>query len=232
MIKHLLPFLFLYLTYHAIGQCGITVDAGPDQEICTPGGMVQLNGIVTGNYLQVEWSPVTGLSNPNILNPTANVTSTITYTLKVLAKSNNNLIFNGDFEMGNTGFTTEYVVGTTSCFGLGYLDCEGTYDVINNPQLGHANFSPCGDHTTGSGNMMVVNGDTDPGKEVWCQMVTVMPNTYYDFSAWLANVNPASPAQLQFSINGITLGNPCFCLRPMQLGTLQRSLVFRWQYQH
>jgi gliding motility-associated-like protein len=56
-----------------------TVNAGNDITLCR-GETVQLNGssIVAGT---VQWSPTTGLSNPNILNPTVSPTSNITYTL-------------------------------------------------------------------------------------------------------------------------------------------------------
>ncbi len=38
--------------------------------------------------------------------------------------------------------------------------------------------------------------------------LTVLPNTDYLFSAWLASVYPANPAQLVFSVNGVRIGSP------------------------
>ncbi len=63
-----------------------TVDAGNDKTIVC-GGTAQL-GSVTTNYtgsgtLKYKWSPVTGLNNDSIPNPTATVTSNITYTVTV-----------------------------------------------------------------------------------------------------------------------------------------------------
>ncbi len=62
----------------------LSVDAGNDTTI-SPGGTAQLNGSASGGtppytYL---WTPSTGLSNPNIPNPTASPPSTTTYTLTV-----------------------------------------------------------------------------------------------------------------------------------------------------
>jgi len=54
--------------------------------------------------------------------------------------------------------------------------------------------------------MMVVNGSGEPDN-LWCQTVVVETNTEYAFSAWLTSVKDENPAQLQFSINGILLGN-------------------------
>lgn len=55
------------------------VDAGPDTTICA-GSSVQLNS--TGNGT-LQWTPIFGLSNPNIGNPIANPEATVTYTLTV-----------------------------------------------------------------------------------------------------------------------------------------------------
>ncbi len=181
--------------------CGITVNAGDDLAVCFPGGPIQLNGSVGGNVLTYSWSPAIGLSDPNILNPIATVTSTTTYTLTAgTFNPSVNLITNGNFESGNVGFTTDYTYSPNDLWP------EGTYATLTNPNSAHPNFSPCGDHTTGSGTMMVVNGAANL-QDVWCQTVAVTPNTNYAFSAWVASVNPSSPAQLQFSINGMLIGN-------------------------
>jgi len=56
-----------------------TIPNAPDVTICKEG-----SGIVIGSPAQAgvaySWSPTTGLSNPNIAQPTANPTSTTTYT--------------------------------------------------------------------------------------------------------------------------------------------------------
>ena len=57
----------------------LKVYGGEDQTIC--GGQVaQLDGQGGVRY---QWSPATGLSNPNIANPTANPSTTTTYTVTV-----------------------------------------------------------------------------------------------------------------------------------------------------
>ena len=187
-------------------QCNFTVNAGPDQKVCNPGEMVTLNGKITGSVQEIFWEPPTGLSNPKSPVTKATVNATTEYILTGRGLSSINLITNGNFEAGNTGFTTDYMVGTTSCYGFGYLDCEGTYAVINNPQLGHAGFAPCGDHTSGSGLMMVLNGSANL-QNVWCQTINVMPDMDYIFSAWVTAVVSSSPPILQFSINGVNIGN-------------------------
>ncbi|MCB0516702.1 MAG: hypothetical protein KDD49_11610, partial [Bacteroidetes bacterium] len=56
----------------------LSVNAGSDVNVCGT-STVQLNA--TGGGSTYSWSPSTGLSNPNIANPTATVSQTTTYTV-------------------------------------------------------------------------------------------------------------------------------------------------------
>jgi len=182
-------------------NCPITISAGPDKYLCAPPTPTQLEGDIDGKYLNFSWSPTTGMSNPNTLTPTVNVTTSMTYVLTARAVNESiNAIVNGDFESGNTGFTSDYV------YSPGNLVPEGYYDVIDNPMTDHPGFKPCVDHTSGTGNMMVVNGAGTPNANVWCQTINVMPNSQYAFSCWVNTVVAAAPARLQFEINGATIG--------------------------
>ncbi|MRX47474.1 PKD domain-containing protein [Pedobacter puniceum] len=58
------------------------ISAGENQTILI-GGNTVLNAVASGEGLTYSWSPATGLSNPTILNPVANPTDDITYTLTV-----------------------------------------------------------------------------------------------------------------------------------------------------
>ncbi len=110
------------------------------------------------------------------------------------------LAVNGDFEAGNTGFTTGYNYNAAA----NGLQPEGNYAVNNNPNFNHTAFYGT-DHTTGTGKMMIINGLVGP--TVWQETVTVIPNTTYYFSAWALSMNNVSPfAQLQFKVNGAVIG--------------------------
>ena len=184
----------------------LTVDAGEDLNICAPGQLVTLDGSVIGTYNNVQWEPSAGMSDPNSLNPEVFVSSTTTFTLTVVSNATNNIIVNGDFEAGSTGFTSDYVSGTGGPWGL--LSNEGEYAISTSPSLTHVNFANCPDHTSGTGNMMVVNGAPFPNEKIWCQTVPVDPGSDYQFSAWMTSAISESPAVLQFSINGDLLGSP------------------------
>ncbi len=113
------------------------------------------------------------------------------------------LVTNGNFELGNTGFSSSY----SYLQGPATVMNEGYYTVIANPNAIHNGFSACADHTTGSGQQMVINGATQTNVTLWCQTITVNPNTDYLFSTWVQSVSPGNPAQLQFSINNTNLGS-------------------------
>ncbi len=109
-----------------------------------------------------------------------------------------NLIVNGDFEAGNTGFSTEFT------HSPGQLTAAATYDVLANPSSAHGSAASYGDHTTGDGLMMAVNGSTDGNRVVWSQDVTVAANTPYTFGVWTSTW--VSNAGLRLLINGAEVG--------------------------
>lgn len=111
------------------------------------------------------------------------------------------LVTNGNFEQGNVGFTSQY----TYCNTAGCLNPESRYTVASNPNFYHTAFNG-NDHTTGTGNFMIINGAGTPNTSVWCQTITVTPNTQYLFSTWVCSVVASSPALLQFNINGNSIG--------------------------
>ena len=71
------------VTIHISGSA-MTVSAGPNISICQGGsGQIYVNaGGGTGN-ITYSWTPITGLSNPNISNPIASPSQTTTYTCHV-----------------------------------------------------------------------------------------------------------------------------------------------------
>ncbi|MBK9255183.1 MAG: gliding motility-associated C-terminal domain-containing protein [Saprospiraceae bacterium] len=195
--------ILLLLSNYFFGQpCSVQVP--DDVTICTP-SLINLNGIPGGPPFNFKWSSNRGYMNTTNLNPGVFVNETTTFTLEAWFLTNINLITNGDFSLGNTGFSTQYAPGTGGAFGL--LSNEGQYAIGPNPNAFHTNFAPCQDHTGGGGNMMVINGAAGL-QQIWCQNIAVMPNTDYIFSAWAASVNPSSPAILQFSVGGVLLGTP------------------------
>ncbi len=117
-----------------------------------------------------------------------------------MASAGANLIANGDFESGYTGFYTDYSK-------LPLYIYETSYNITNDPHNASGFFTSFGDHTSGSGLMMVVNGARTSNRTVWSQTVAVVPNTDYNYSVWIASVYAADPARLQFQIDSDIVGN-------------------------
>ncbi|MFI5195788.1 MAG: gliding motility-associated C-terminal domain-containing protein [Chitinophagales bacterium] len=192
--------------------CGSTCNtiALPDTlHICEHGtDTLRATVIGTDSVLSIAWTPITGLSSSTVLRPQITVgTTSGWYDITVQSLTPYNLVYNGDFSLGNTGFTSTY----TYVSGPSSLVPEGTYAITTNPILDHPGAVSFGDHTTGTGNMMAING-ASTATSVWCQTIPVTPNTDYTFSAWVANwstadVGPGVPI-LQFMINGVLLGTP------------------------
>ncbi|MFA9370079.1 MAG: hypothetical protein ACERIH_00005, partial [Labilibaculum antarcticum] len=163
----------------------------------------------TGSYMY-NWS--TGQLSPTIsVSPVV----TTTYNLRVfIPDTGTELITNGDFELGNMGFYSEYiycpdpVLSTADHSNNLSLWMEGRYAVDDDPSAYHANFSSCEGQTGNiSDKMLIVNGAPEENVVVWSQTITVNPGQYYAFSTWAANVHPTNPARLEFMIDGVLMGD-------------------------
>ncbi|MCO5260539.1 MAG: gliding motility-associated C-terminal domain-containing protein [Crocinitomicaceae bacterium] len=194
---------------YTVGTCGayqgtvvvqdITpVDLGPDIQLCTQQSVTLNAGNNHDTYL---WS--NGATTSSIA-----VNASGTYSV-IAKKMGNNLVQHGDFQGGTTNttnsFTTNYIPGTGGAWGL--LSNSGEYAISTSPQLTHNNFSNCGDHTTGTGNMFIANGASAPNTVVWSQTININQNQDYLFSFWAMNVvNDPNVSNLQLYINGNPIG--------------------------
>jgi len=121
-----------------------------------------------------------------------------------------NLVVNGDFESGNTGFTSGYSYAPPAS-----MYDPATYTIGTDPALVHSawTYGPHSDHTflgqNGVGHMMIVNGDENANVPVWQGTLTtpLVAGQTYVFSAWIASIYTVSPAQLDFSVGGNSIGS-------------------------
>ena len=153
-----------------------------------------------GGLYRHEWfnGNTTDLSVNDL--PAGNYSVTITDSCKTNGPE---LVTNGHFENGNTGFTSDYSY-CSNCFSGNNDLGGGLYLVSHDANIHHAAFQGLGNG--GQGNYMIINGAETANTNVWCQTINVTPNTYYIFSSWVTSVHPSSPAELQFSVNGSMLG--------------------------
>lgn len=167
----------------ARSQPNCSIDLGPD--ITLEDEQVQLDG--PPGYSSYVWS--TGETSENII-----VNSPGTYSCQV-TYATGNLVTNGDFSAGNTGFSTEFNYSTT-------LVNDGNYYIGTNAATYHPQFSG-----TGSGKFMIVNsGWPSAHFHVWCQTITVCPEQTYTLSYGVRTLSNAQPARLQWWVDGSSTG--------------------------
>lgn len=149
-----------------------------------------------------KWTP--NVSTTNSANNLAPGTYTVSVTdARCHIPPGKELVVNGDFSAGNTGFSSSYEY----CNDPNCLLPQTMYAIGPDPNYFHFNFFGR-DHTTGTGNFMIINGATVANVNLWCQTIpNITPNSNYVFSTWVCAANNLGSAQLQFSINGVKLGN-------------------------
>lgn len=204
----------------------LTVNPSPKVRIaadyCTNStdGKIRLTAISTNPQ---SWNWSTGETTETVLVDIAHeyyvsVTNTSGCVGTDILSVAQELVTNGDFELGNTGFFTEYdnkpsPIPASPASGNTGLRVEGTYAVDTSANVYHTLFHGR-DHTTSEqkGKFLMINGSKTPIgnpahlRTIWEQTVVVQPNTDYYFSAWAMNLNGSPFARLQFEVNGVPVG--------------------------
>ncbi|WP_336514101.1 gliding motility-associated C-terminal domain-containing protein [Pollutibacter soli] len=116
-------------------------------------------------------------------------------------KDGPNLIPNGNFSSGNTGYTSDYFYNSPNA---------GTGEIFigTNPQAWNTAFcSNCGDHTNGTGNLLMVNAPLAQDSRVWYRNATVFKNTNYSFSFWIYTNSSGNQPAVGVKINNQIIGS-------------------------
>ncbi|MFM7566603.1 MAG: gliding motility-associated C-terminal domain-containing protein [Flavobacteriales bacterium] len=142
----------------------------------------------------------------------------ISFFLFSLVGFGQNFIYNGDFEIGGVGigfningqgytFQNPPYVGNTN---------PGDIAIAENPWLVNASFLSVSDHTSGQGNMLIVDGGTTGGNQPFWQAGSVgngvcglVPGGVYQFSYWLRSISNsvtgnATQANVMVNLNNAT----------------------------
>ena len=145
------------------------------------------------------------LTQPTSATPSVSPTVPTTYTVTSTNNLPRELVFNGNFSAGNRGFVTDYQYLTPS----NPSGATRSYGIVTNPSVWWNALSSCGDHTSTTGNMMVVNGsDSNAGNDkLWNQKIPVNASQSYTFSFWVQSLSAANPAAIEATINGISVGS-------------------------
>jgi len=116
-----------------------------------------------------------------------------------------NIIPNGSFEEGNTGFESSYYYSSSAT-------PPGAYSITDVASTLHKDFKDPvgGDHTEGGYGLYFVansNGGSS-SQNVWCSKVQIIPNAEYNFSVYFCNLYRLLPPKTNFAFeNGDVKGN-------------------------
>ncbi|MFY8004736.1 MAG: hypothetical protein ACOVNR_07825, partial [Chitinophagaceae bacterium] len=213
----------------------ITVSASPNPLSITTnpatapfcsGSPIQLTASGSNNY---TWTavPATTITNANTATATASPTQNTVFTVSTnIPTSANELIYNGDFSLGNVGFGSDYTFNNNNSNGA-----RRVYGVVAAGNSFFNGFAGCTGRG-GTGNFFIADGsDFSDGisTRVWFQTVPVRPNTTYTFSYFAANMTANNPAQLQVRINGNNLTGPSANPFTIPAGTcVWNSVSYTW----
>lgn len=189
------------VTYNGNEETGGTVPTDGDSPY-TAGAVVTVLGLgdlVKTNNRFYGWqrSDTLTLVQPDstFAMPAENVTLT--------AQWSPNLVVNGDFSLGNTGFTTSYTFHAAKPPDMG----AGRYGVSDRAVNLHDAFSTNFGNTTGvSGdNYFIANGGDGSETEIVWRTPAVSPivvneDLIYRFEAYVTKVFPANPPILRFQL--------------------------------
>lgn len=122
----------------------------------------------------------------------------------MIANSNalaTNLIANGDFEAGNSGFSSDYT------FIPGPNSGAAQYTVGTNPNAWNGAFPAIGDNTSGTGQMLIVNASTDTSQSFWAQDLAVEAGQQVDIELYATSLFNAAPPNIVVEIDGLAIDN-------------------------
>ena len=208
-----LPVFLILSTLELRAQCA--VDVVRDTLYACAGDSVTLEALGAGPFL---WTPSASVSCDTCAVTRARVGSAAASITVSTQSGAVQPAVNGNFSAGNTGFTSQYTNNQFSIWN------EGTYAIGPNPNAVHANFGTWGDHTTGTGNYMIVNGSVLPNRTVWQQTVTFPPGAQVSMTYWVLSL-ALPPGSLRVMVNGSQAGTAQAA--PSTVGTWsQRTQTF------
>jgi len=97
-----------------------------------------------------------------------------------------NLVFNGDFNFGNEGFTTDYKYVRNYHWTNPQPMHWGTYNILHNANHMHERFAECLTPKGFHNPMYAADGHYDQ-VNIWQQNVNVQPNTFYYYEAYFSS---------------------------------------------
>jgi len=145
---------------------------------------------------------------------------------KNMTAEGDNLIINGDFDLGNESFRSDYTFRRD--FFVSNAVEAGEFSIQINPYHGNTNFAQCFGWNEKDNSMMVVNGNNKPNALIWSQKVTLEKGKTYNFGFWLSSIRDigSSSISIDVMIGEKIVGS----LEHTQIGTCNwKEYNFHWK---
>jgi len=205
----------------------------PDTLHTCAGNIDTLHATLTGidSVLSIAWSPAAGLSDTSTLDPVLTAGSPGWYYLTVESLLPENLVINGNFSAGNTGFVSpDYTYSVAVPYSNYYTISTDIF--LADPGFPFHFY----DHTNPpTGLMMVVNGGSPASNTIaWQETVPVTAGDMYDFIAWYAywtfDPSGASNPQLYVTItpSGGSAGPSSYTFTPLTSDDTWSKASYIW----
>lgn len=144
------------------------------------------------------------------------------------------LVTNGDFENGNTGFSSDYTLTNTPC-------CCATYAIRGNAYAFHpGHWFTRWDHTFGDdgddnvGLFFIGDAHCTPDiRRAWFQNITIQAGTTYAYKAWVTNLDDnIYPNKAVFNLrsNGVVLFTQSYLIADMGTSANDRWIEICGEY--
>lgn len=154
-----------------------------------------------GDYCLTLWTLCPGMSDTCFCKIRWQQTPCDTCDCSADGTASPSLVTNGNFEQGDNFFNSD-LPSSNQCTGTNYW-------VGNNLNVLCSGWPNVPDHTTGTGNLLIIDGDETGAATLWGQTVSIVPCSTYCFSFWTASAYP--PSLQNFNLDIVVLdgsGNP------------------------
>lgn len=181
-------------------------------------------------YAPYKWTPGSGSQNADSLKVSPSFSTVYTVENHKIAHT---IVYNGDFQKGNTLFAGDYTYGGTTSTAV---TSPGSYSVWRNAKETNSAYNRIYDHTTNNstdGRFLIANCTDEAGKKIWKKEIDVVPNMQYEFAAWFVKaIRNGDTPLLRFSVNNQAVGNVIIPTDPSTVPSSDSWKQFSCLYQN
>ena len=220
-------YFFIITIFVSISNCFAQCDTcyiKIEQTSTCKDGFITLKAMTNGTF--EGWFDLEG--NLIDVSKTISFKSEISEKVKVKAKYDKSTVLNESFELGNTGFESDY------SYFAGSSSKNSYYIVGANPKSFVSAYIRQKDVTSGNGNMLIVDGNTNNSKAAYRTFINATQDNAYQISLWASNIHEeftkSSPdtSKQNIPVIQVFIDDSLKLTYPMPLDTVWHELKLDW----